>query len=62
MEFQSPDEWLESAKNMKDSWWITWRSWLADSSGSRIKALNINPKSVIEDAPGSYVRSNYRDP
>ena len=61
LEFKSPDEWLESAKNMKASWWITWSSWLADNSGSRIKALNINPKSVIEDAPGSYVRSNYED-
>ena len=62
LEFQFPDEWLENADNANDSWWTTWSSWLADKSGSRIKALNINQKSVIEDAPGSYVRSNYRDP
>ncbi len=62
LEFQFPDEWLENANNVNDSWWITWSSWLADKSGSKIKALNINQKFVIEDAPGSYVRSNYRDP
>ena len=62
LEFQFPDEWLENANNANDSWWTTWSSWLADKSGSKIKALNINQKFVIEDAPGSYVRSNYRDP
>ncbi len=62
LECQSTDEWLENANHIKDSWWTTWSAWLADNSGPKIKALNINQKSVIEDAPGSYVRSNYRDP
>ena len=61
LDYQLPDEWLENASNIKGSWWTTWASWLAENSGPKVKALNIRQKSVIEDAPGSYVKSNYSD-
>ena len=61
LDYKLPDEWLENANDIKGSWWTTWASWLAENSGPKVNALNIRQKSVIEDAPGSYVKSNYRD-
>ena len=57
----SPEKWVEYAKNIKDSWWTSWSSWLAERSGSKIKALRIKNKLILEDAPGSYVRGEKAD-
>ena len=60
LDYELPDEWLENANDIKGSWWTTWASWLAENSGPKVNALNIRQNPVIEDAPGSYGKSNYR--
>lgn len=52
-----PDEWLESAKPHKGSWWPEWVNWLRFYSGEKKPAQPAGATApVIEDAPGSYVR------
>ena len=51
-------EWLEGAKETPGSWWPHWAKWLAKHSGPKVKAREPGAKlGVIEDAPGSYVRT-----
>jgi polyhydroxyalkanoate synthase subunit PhaC len=51
-------EWIEGAKETPGSWWPHWSKWLAGHSGSRILARDPGERlGVIEDAPGSYVRT-----
>lgn len=52
------DDWLKSAKEHPGSWWPDWCSWLAARSGAEIPAPQPGDGklSVIEDAPGAYVR------
>lgn len=51
------DEWFASAVEGKSSWWPHWNEWASQFGGG-----DIDPRmpgvglSVIEDAPGSYVR------
>lgn len=52
------EEWLEGAKETKGSWWPHWAKWLAKHSGAKVPARTPGAVlGVIEDAPGSYVRS-----
>lgn len=53
----SPDKWLAKAKDNAGSWWPDWLAWLTKLSGSKTKALPIDKKRIIEDAPGSYVKA-----
>ena len=53
------DQWFEKATEMPGSWWPDWYVWLGAQSGKKVKA----PKSagnrdfsVIEAAPGSFVK------
>lgn len=52
------DEWLTGAESHKGSWWHDWDSWLAPLSGGDVAARTPGDGelSIIEDAPGSYVR------
>jgi len=52
------EEWLAHARETPGSWWPHWGKWLASHSGSKIAAREPGAKlGVIEDTPGSYVKS-----
>ncbi len=53
-----PDEWLKGATQNEGSWWPEWIKWLAPYSGEKVAPRDpaANP-NVIEDAPGSYVKT-----
>jgi len=58
----SLDEFVAGARETKGSWWPDWIAWLRSlddgtvaASGARIPGKGALP--VLEDAPGSYVRS-----
>lgn len=51
-----PDKWLESAKIHNGSWWNSWNNWLSANSGKLTKSIDYNSLSMIEPAPGSYVK------
>jgi Poly(3-hydroxyalkanoate) synthetase len=52
-------EWIAQAKQIPGSWWPDWGAWLASYSGEKIPARDpsAGPLKPIEDAPGSYVKS-----
>jgi polyhydroxyalkanoate synthase len=52
-------EWTAKAAETAGSWWPDWATWLAAYSGPKIPARDpsAGPLRVIEDAPGSYVKS-----
>jgi polyhydroxyalkanoate synthase len=55
-----PDRWFENAERVPGSWWPAWAAWLAPHSGPQVTARKKlgNPQfSVIEPAPGSYVKA-----
>jgi polyhydroxyalkanoate synthase len=52
------EKWLEGARETPGSWWPHWTEWLARHSGDWVVPREPGQKlGVIEDAPGSYVRS-----
>ena len=55
---KTQDEWFNSAKKIEGSWWPTWISWLAKSSGDLRKPSELNIKNfkVLYEAPGQYVK------
>ena len=55
----SLEEWMATAKETAGSWWPDWASWLAAYSGPKVPARDpsAGPLRVIEDAPGSFVKS-----
>lgn len=56
---QNLQEWLTSAKEHPGSWWPYWVAWLSRHSGDwtapRLPGQNLG---VIEDAPGSFVKTS----
>jgi polyhydroxyalkanoate synthase len=52
-------EWAEKAVETPGSWWPDWAAWLAAYSGAKVAARDpaSGPLPVLEDAPGSYVKS-----
>jgi polyhydroxyalkanoate synthase len=55
---QTLDEWQQMAREHPGSWWPHWAEWLAKHSGGWTLPRTPGEKlGVIEDAPGSYVRS-----
>ena len=60
----SADEWRASAEAHSGSWWPDWQMWLEQYGGEKIPARHpgANGQSVIEDAPGSYVRVRFQHP
>jgi polyhydroxyalkanoate synthase len=55
---KTPETWLKSAAQQEGSWWPTWDKWLQQYNGSEVPARKPGDGNVtiIEDAPGSYVR------
>jgi polyhydroxyalkanoate synthase subunit PhaC len=51
-----PEAWLKSATFHKGSWWPRWGAWLAERSGSMVKARV--PADSLGPAPGTYVVAN----
>jgi polyhydroxyalkanoate synthase len=56
---EDPEEWLAGATEHAGSWWPTWAKWLKKHSGDQVPARKPGDGKlkVIEDAPGSYVRT-----
>ncbi len=57
--YLAPDDWLEVAKPVDGSWWISWVHWLAEHSGQTIAPPSIgNAKAGYKPlcaAPGEYI-------
>ena len=52
------DDWLRGAEEHPGSWWGHWSNWLAEKSGRFVEARTPGRvQGVLEDAPGSYVKS-----
>jgi polyhydroxyalkanoate synthase len=54
----SPDEWFADATPHRGSWWPVWDEWIAQLDPARVPAREPGggKLTIIEDAPGSYVR------
>ncbi|MFT5447190.1 MAG: polyhydroxyalkanoate synthase [Gammaproteobacteria bacterium] len=54
----SADEWFGGASAHEGSWWTDWAKWVSPYNGVRIDARQPGDGklSVVEDAPGSYVK------
>ncbi len=52
----SPSAWFKHASKYPGSWWNDWISWMNQRSDIMISASPINPKTIIEPAPGRYVK------
>lgn len=50
---ETPEGWLESAKETAGSWWPHWQKWIKTHAGTKIKAREV--QEPIEPAPGRYV-------
>ena len=53
------DRWLDSASEVKGSWWPAWSEWLAGFAGRKIAArgrLGNDQFPPLEPAPGRYVK------
>jgi polyhydroxyalkanoate synthase len=50
------DSWLQKAQEHPGSWWKDWFDWLAKYSGDKVAKKEIDNKTIIEDAPGRYVK------
>ncbi|MEL6584991.1 MAG: class I poly(R)-hydroxyalkanoic acid synthase [Pseudomonadota bacterium] len=54
------DEWMKGAVESEGSWWVDWDKWLSKRSGRQVNAREPGAKlGVIEDAPGSYVKTRF---
>ncbi|GGB90122.1 class I poly(R)-hydroxyalkanoic acid synthase [Marinobacterium zhoushanense] len=54
------DHWLETAERQEGSWWPNWAEWLRRRAGKKVDApkhYGNDTHTVIEPAPGSYVRA-----
>jgi polyhydroxyalkanoate synthase len=53
-----PETWLEGATYHEGSWWNDWSTWIAEFGDGQVPAHKpgAGELSVIEDAPGSFVR------
>jgi polyhydroxyalkanoate synthase subunit PhaC len=54
----SPDEWFGGATPNQGSWWPLWDQWVTQLDSGRVPAREPGggKLTIIEDAPGSYVR------
>lgn len=55
---ESPDKWMESAKEAPGSWWSDWNRWQNGFAGEKIPARIVGGGKLkpIAEAPGSYVK------
>jgi len=58
----TPEEWLADAQEHKGSWWPDWYNWIKPHAGEQVPARTPGDGlTVVEDAPGSYVRIRSED-
>ena len=59
----TPEEWLDAATAVTDSWWPVWERWVSRYSGGKVPARHPGDGKLkpIEDAPGSYVKVRAED-
>lgn len=52
------DEWVNSAKEIKGSWWSDWLQWLVEQAPKKVKAREPGGGKLkpVCDAPGEYVK------
>jgi polyhydroxyalkanoate synthase len=57
------DSWLKGATQHPGSWWPHWNAWIAPYAGEQVKPVlpGEGQLSVIEDAPGTYVKQRIAD-
>lgn len=55
----TPDDWFKEATQNPGSWWNDWQAWLTGHNAEKVPARDPEKGTlkVIEDAPGSYVKS-----
>ena len=53
------EAWLAGSTELAGSWWPDWQRWVAGQDPAQVPARQ--PKSAIEDAPGSYVKVMAQD-
>jgi len=55
---EAPEDWFKAAAEMPGSWWPDWQQWVTALDKQQVKARKPGDGklSVIEDAPGSYVK------
>ncbi|WDE10215.1 PHA/PHB synthase family protein [Thalassomonas haliotis] len=60
---QGAEHWLATAEKKEGSWWSHWSDWMKQSAGKKIAAPELGSKqySVIEAAPGRYVKVKLED-
>lgn len=61
--YDTPQEWLETSKEHKGSWWTDWGKWAARRGGKKVPARIPGDRKlkIIEDAPGTYVKIRLSD-
>lgn len=57
---KDPQEWFKGAKQQEGSWWLDWSKWVSEQGGTEKVPVREPGKglSIIEDAPGSYVKQS----
>jgi len=56
----SLEQWIADAEEHPGSWWPHWAEWLSERSGEWIEARTPGKVlGVVEDAPGSYVKTKH---
>lgn len=58
---RDPEQFIASADFHTGSWWIDWHNWLANHAGNLIEANAVANATMIEEAPGSYVKQTLDD-
>ena len=60
---KSPVKWLDGAAYHEGTWWPEWAKWMSRHGGGQVTARipGDGALSVIEDAPGSYVKMQDKD-
>ena len=54
------DHWLETAKDVKGTWWNHWAPWVKKRAGKQVdapKAVGNKDYPILEPAPGSFVKT-----
>lgn len=57
------DQWFKGAKKNNGSWWNDWKEWSEQYAGEQVDARTPGDRelTVIEDAPGAYVKLRIAD-
>ncbi|QID16547.1 class I poly(R)-hydroxyalkanoic acid synthase [Nitrogeniibacter mangrovi] len=61
---ESAEAWFEASEQHEGSWWTDWQAWVTGHNGTQVPARDPakGKLSVIEDAPGSYVKARIDTP